>query len=79
MNRADDWITPSGIAEFSYCEKAWDLKRCGQAAPVTKQMKRGIQKHEQKAMAVGASSMLFVAAALFGVILLLAAFFLRSL
>ena len=76
MNRADDWMTPSGIAEFSYCEKAWDLKRCGQAAPVTKQMKRGIRKHQQKAIAVGTSSIMFGAAAIAGLILL-AVFFLR--
>ena len=76
MKQADDWMTPSGIAEFSYCEKAWDLKRCGQITPVTKEMKRGIQKHKQKAEAVGASSILFGAAAISSLILL-AVFFLR--
>ena len=76
MSKADDWITPSGIAEFSYCEKAWDLKRCGQPQLVTKEMKRGIRKHQEKTRAVGTSSMLFGAAAIAGLVLL-AVFFLR--
>jgi len=59
MDQRQHWITPSAIGEFTFCEKAWDLNRCGHAAPITRQMQRGSRKHRQKGMVVSISSVLF--------------------
>ena len=70
MAESSDWITPSGVGQFSYCEKAWDLQRMGKTVVVTKQMKRGTRKHRQKNLAVGASSILFLMAGIAALLLL---------
>ena len=76
MKQNSDWITPSAIGRFTFCEKAWDMERCGQAVPTTKQMKQGTRKHRQKDFAVGVSSFLFAVALLLG-LTFMAFFFVR--
>ena len=76
MKQNSDWITPSAIGRFTFCEKAWDLERCGQTAPTTTQMKQGTRKHKQKNFAVGVTSFLFLVALLLGLVCM-AVYFMR--
>lgn len=63
-------ITATEIGEFAYCQKAWYLKRCGEAAQ-SQHLEPGIAFHETHEAGVSQAARLNRAGKKLGVIALL--------